>query len=303
MNMRRIGWLFRSPEGVIGTVCVTLILLITVLGNLVAPMNPSQTDLDAVLGAPSAAHWFGTDETGRDVLSRVLVGASYTVPTALAVVLFALVFGSMVGTIAGYVGGTTSNVIMRITDLFLSYPSLLLAIAVTAALGQGLVQAAVALSVVTWAAYARLAHVQTVSVRNRLFMDAAEIAGTPTWRRVVFHLLPNASAPMLIKATMDVGLCVEWIAALGFVGLGAMPPAPEWGAMIATSRQYALNSWWYVLFPSLALMITVIGFLFLGAAMEERLSGRRSLTRRAIRLLQPAELATALPADRRTVVS
>jgi peptide/nickel transport system permease protein len=108
---------------------------------------------------------------------------------------------------------------------------------------------------------------------------------------------------MLIKATMDVGLCVEWIAALGFVGLGAMPPAPEWGAMIATSRQYALNSWWYVLFPSLALMITVIGFLFLGAAMEERLSGRRSLTRRAIRLLQPAELATALPADRRTVVS
>lgn len=299
--MRRIGWIFRTPEGVIGSVCVGIILLVTIFGQLLAPYSASATNLDEVLVAPGAAHWFGTDETGRDVLSRVLVGAGYTVPTAVVVVLFSLVFGSLVGTIAGYVGGATSNVIMRITDMFLSYPSLLLAIAVSASLGQGLVQAAIALSVVAWAAYARLAHVQTVAVRNRLFMDAADIANTPTWRRVLFHLLPNAAAPMLIKATMDIALCVEWLASLGFIGLGAMPPTPEWGAMIAVSRQYALTGWWYVLFPSIALLITVIGFLFLGAAFEERFSGRRSLSRKTIRTLQPMELFDQHPRpDRRS---
>jgi peptide/nickel transport system permease protein len=288
MIARRIGWLFRTPQGTIGVVLVGVIVLVAVFGSILAPYPPSKTDLDALLSAPSPTHWFGTDETGRDILSRVLIGADYTLPTAVLVVAFSLVFGSLVGTIAGYIGGTTSNVLMRITDLFLSYPSLLLAIAVSAALGQGLAQAGVALGVVTWAAYARLAHVQTVTVRHRLFMEAADVAGTPTWRRLLFHLLPNAAAPMLIKATMDVALCVEWIASLGFIGLGARPPAPEWGAMIATSRQYALTSWWYVLFPTVALLITVIGFLLLGAAFEERLGGRRSLSRRTIRLLRPA---------------
>jgi peptide/nickel transport system permease protein len=285
--MRRITWLFRTPQGVIGVIFVGIIVLVAVFGRVLAPESPSHTDLNALLSAPSNAHWFGTDDTGRDILSRVLIGADYTLPTAVLVVAFSLVFGSLVGTIAGYVGGVTSNVLMRITDLFLSYPSLLLAIAVSASLGQGLVQAGVALAVVTWAAYARLAHVQTVTVRHRLYMDAADIAGTPTWRKVLFHLLPNACAPMLIKATMDVALCVEWIASLGFIGLGAKQPAPEWGAMIADSRQYALTSWWYVLFPSIALLVTVVGFLLLGAAFEERLSGRRSLSRKAIRLLQP----------------
>jgi peptide/nickel transport system permease protein len=286
--MRPVSWLFRTPQGTIGVTFVGIIVLVAVFGRLLAPDSPSHTDLNALLSAPSAAHWFGTDDTGRDILSRVLIGADYTLPTAVLVVAFSLIFGSLVGTIAGYIGGVTSNVLMRVTDLFLSYPSLLLAIAVSASLGQGLPQAGVALAVVTWAAYARLAHVQTVTVRHRLYMDAADIAGTPAWRKVLFHLLPNASAPMLIKATMDVALCVEWIASLGFIGLGAKQPAPEWGAMIADSRQYALTSWWYVLFPSVALLVTVIGFLLLGAAFEERLSGRQSLSRKAIRLLQPA---------------
>lgn len=293
----RIAWLFDSAEGKLGVVLVGIVLVVVIFGRLIAPYGPDITNLNAALQAPSFAHWFGTDETGRDILSRVLVGASYTVPTAMAVVLFGLLFGSLVGTIAGYFGGWVGNVLMRVTDLFLSYPALLLAIAVSAALGQGLVQAAIALSVVVWAGYARLAHVQTVTIKNRLYMDAATVAGTSTWRKVLLHLLPNSSAPLLIKATIDVAFSVEWIASLGFIGLGARQPAPEWGAMIATSRQFALTSWWYVLFPSVALLITVLGFVLLGSALEDQLSGRRTLSRRALRQLKIPDDITSLETD------
>jgi peptide/nickel transport system permease protein len=293
---QKAGWLFRSAQGTIGVVFVGLIVLVAVFAHLLAPYSPDQIDLNALLAAPGAGHWFGTDETGRDILSRVLIGTDYTLPTAVAVVAFSLVGGSLIGVLAGYLGGVTANVIMRVTDLFLSYPSLLLAIAVAAALGQGLLQAGIALAVVTWAAYARLAYVQTVSVRHRLYMDAAEVAGTSLRRKLLRHILPNAAAPLLIKASMDVALCVEWIASLGFIGLGARQPAPEWGAMLATSREYALSSWWYVVFPSIALFMTVTGFLLLGSAFEERLSGRHSLSRRTIRALTPVppEMAAVL---------
>lgn len=293
---QKVGWLFRSAQGTIGVVFVGLVVLVAIFAHLLAPYSPDQIDLNALLAAPGAGHWFGTDETGRDILSRVLIGTDYTLPTAVAVVAFSLVVGSLIGVLAGYLGGVTGNAIMRVTDLFLSYPSLLLAIAVAAALGQGLLQAGIALAVVTWAAYARLAYVQTVSVRHRLYMDAAEVAGTSLRRKLLRHILPNASAPLLIKASMDVALCVEWIASLGFIGLGARQPAPEWGAMLATSREYALSSWWYVVFPSAALFITVTGFLLLGGAFEERLSGRHSLSRRTIRALAPVppEMAAVL---------
>lgn len=296
MTARRLRehWVFHSFEGTVGSVLVTVVLFVTVFGRLLAPDDSSAIDLHGVLQSPSGSHLLGTDDVGRDILSRVLVGASYTVPTAVAVVAVALLIGVAVGVTAGYVGGWVGNVLMRITDLFLSYPSMLLAIAVAAAIGQGLWQAGVALSVVVWAAYARLSQVQTAAVRDALFMDAAQLSGTSNLHKVVRHVLPNAIGPVLVKATMDVALCVEWIAGLGFVGLGAQPPAPEWGAMISTSRGFVLSAWWYVLFPCLALLVVVLGFNLLGTALDTRFYGRRSLSRAALRRLDSA--SAELPA-------
>jgi peptide/nickel transport system permease protein len=298
-------WLFHSFEGIVGSIFVTLVLFATVFGRLLAPQGPADVDLHAVLQAPSGAHLFGTDDTGRDVLSRVLAGASYTIPTAIGVVVASMVIGIVVGVAAGYLGGWLGNALMRLTDLFLSYPSMLLAIAVVSALGAGLWQAAIALTAVVWAAYARLAQVQTAAIRDALFMDAAKMSGTSGFHKVFRHVLPNAVGPVVVKATMDVALCVEWIAGLGFVGLGAQEPAPEWGVMIATSRGFVLNAWWYVLFPCLALLVVVLGFNLLGTALDNRFYGRASLSRSALRRMRelgagrvpPAELPAAMQVD------
>jgi peptide/nickel transport system permease protein len=259
-----------------GAALCLIALGVAAFGRLLAPTNPDATNLVAMLKGPSSAHIFGTDELGRDLFSRVLVGASYTVPAALIVVGLAVMIGSIVGVIAGYYGGLLGNVIMRITDLFLSYPSLLLAIAVAAALGPGLSHSVLALLLVLWSGYARLAYVQVVSIRNRLYMDAARMAGTSTSRNLLRHIAPNAIAPVLIKATMDAALAVEWIAGLGFVGLGAQPPTPEWGSMISASTTYVLRAWWYVLFPCLGLLTMTLGFNLFGGALDQWYFGRRT---------------------------
>lgn len=280
-----------SFEGRVGAVLVVLVILMAIFGPFVAPQNPAAIHLGSILAPPSAGHPFGTDEVGRDLLSRVLAGARYTITAAVTVVAASVVIGTLIGGLAGYAGGWLGNALMRLTDLFLSYPSMLLAIAVAASLGPGLPQSCVALIVGAWATYARLAQVQAVAIRNREFVQAAETIGTSRTRIVLRHVVPNAFSPVLVRATMDVAFAVEWIAGLGFVGLGAQPPTPEWGTMIAESEQYALTSWWYVVFPGLALVITVIGFTLLGTALDMQIFGRSqrgsSLSRRALRKLRP----------------
>jgi len=287
-RIRKIGefWLFHTIQGALGLLLVLLALIVAVFGRFAASEESSVTHLGAILQAPSTAHPFGTDDVGRDLLSRVIDGAGYTIPAAIAVVAASVIIGSVVGVVAGYYGGWVNETLMRITDIFLSYPSMLLAIAVAASLGSGLKQTAIALIVVVWAAYARLAQVQTSAVRHRLFMDASEMASSSVTTRLFRHVLPNALPPVFVKATMDVAMCVEWIAALGFVGLGARPPAPEWGTMIAEAREYVLNAWWYVTFPSLALLFVVLGFNYLGGALDTHFFGTtRTLSRKSLRQL------------------
>jgi peptide/nickel transport system permease protein len=246
------------------------VLFLAVFGSDVAPYSQSAINFGAGLTAPSSAHLFGTDELGRDIFSRVLAGAGQTIPASLEVVGIALGFGGLVGLIAGYMGGIVDNVLMRITDMFLGYPAFLLAIAVVSSLGPGLSQAVISLSVVWWAGYARLTRTQVRLVRNLEYVEAARAVGASDARILFRHITPNIVGPLVVKATVDVSLVVESIAAMGFIGLGAQPPSPEWGTMIATSREYALNAWWYPVFPGLALLVTVVGFNMLGDALSRR---------------------------------
>jgi peptide/nickel transport system permease protein len=257
-------------DGALGALIVFVVIFVAIFGSDIAPYSPSAINFTAQLSAPSGAHLFGTDELGRDILSRVLAGAGQTIPASLAVVGIAMTAGGSIGLIAGYVGGKVDNVLMRITDMFLGYPAFLLAIAVVSSLGPGLSQAVISLSILWWAGYARLVRTQVRLVRNLEYVEAARAVGASDTRIVFRHIAPNIVGPMLVKATVDVSLVVESIAALGFIGLGAQPPSPEWGTMIATSRQYALDAWWYPVFPGIALLVTVVGFNLLGDALSRR---------------------------------
>lgn len=277
-TLRRVAAALRTflsdPEGAIGLALCVLVLIVTVLGPALAPYSPSAIDMSARLAPPSLAHPFGTDELGRDLLSRVLAGAQESVPAGLIVVLVAGVLGSTIGLLAGYYGSWIDMVLMRLTDIFVGYPALLLAIAVAAALGAGLEQAIVALATVWWAGYARLARGQAAVVRNALSIDAARSIGASDFRILIWHVLPAVMGPLIVKATLDVALVILSVAGLGFIGLGAQPPSSEWGLMIATSQNFALNSWWYALFPGLALFLVIEAFNLTGDALTNMRSRR-----------------------------
>ncbi len=261
--------LISDPEGAIGAGLGLLVLVVTILGPHLAPYSPSAVDMAARLAPPSLSHPFGTDELGRDLLSRVLAGAQQSVPAGLVVVLWSAIFGTIVGILSGYYGSWIDMVLMRLTDVFVGYPALLLAIAVAAALGAGLEQAVVALSVVWWAGYARLARGQAAAIRSSLSIDAARSIGATDGRILVRHVLPAVIGSVVVKATLDVALVIQSIAGLGFIGLGAQPPSSEWGLMIATAEDFALTSWWYALFPGIALFIVIEAFNLMGDALTK----------------------------------
>ncbi|HEY2669054.1 MAG TPA: ABC transporter permease [Rugosimonospora sp.] len=269
--MRALAHRFRlaiaTPAGGAGFGICLFIGLLAVFGPLLAPHDPDAVQLSQRLAPPSPAHWFGTDDLGRDLFSRVLAGAPRTVLAAGAVVAVSVVVGLLVGVLAGFLGGLVDQVLMRITDIFVGYPALLLAVAITAALGTGLVQATIALAVVWWAGYARLMRGQAAAVRGLPFVEAARTTGASRWAIMTRHVLPNVAGPLLVKATVDLALVVESIAALGFIGLGAQPPTPEWGLMIAQSRQYAIEAWWYPTLPGLSLLLIVVGCNLFGDAL------------------------------------
>lgn len=289
---RRIAPGLRTPEGAVGAALCLLVVALAAFGPLVAPDNPNAIDLRDKLAAPSAAHPFGTDELGRDLLSRVLDGAPRTIVASVLVIAVALVVGVTIGMAAGYFGGFVDELLMRVTDVFLGFPALLFAIAVASALGPGLVQAVIALIVVVWPGYARLVRGQTRSMRHLAYVDAARVSGVPRRRIIASHVFPNICGPVLVKATLDVGLAVEAIAALGFIGVGSQPPAAEWGSMIAQSETFALQAWWYPLFPGLALALVVFGANMLGDAFARALGGNGARRSRK----SPLGLVTPEPA-------
>ena len=226
------------------------------------------------LEAPSLSHLFGTDELGRDIFSRVVYGTTISVRTALLAVGLALLIGVPLGAIAGASNRWVDESIMRITDVFLSFPSLLLAIAIAAFLGPSLRNAMFAIAVSWWPWYTRLIRGQAVSIRERQFVRAARAMGTSR-RRIIFrHILPNTIAPVIVQASMDLGNVILTVAALSFLGLGAQPPTAEWGLMINTSRTYFLEAWWYALFPGVAILITTLAFNLIGDGLREILDPR-----------------------------
>jgi peptide/nickel transport system permease protein len=242
-----------------------------------APHDPNRLDFARALAPPSPANWLGTDEAGRDVLSRTLHGGRESLAAALSVIAAALGLGILVGATAGWIGGTLDDALMRVTDLFFAFPPLVLAMAITAALGPSLRNAVIAAIVVWWPTYARLVRAEVLRVRHETFVEAAGALGAGDLRLLARHVLPQTWGVLNARATVDVGYTVLFIATLGFVGLGSRPPTAEWGAMIASARVYFLNSWWTMTFPGLALFVTVICLSLLGDAINDvmGLRGRR----------------------------
>jgi peptide/nickel transport system permease protein len=226
-------------------------------------------NIGLALRPPSAVHWFGTDEAGRDILSRVLHGGRESIAAALAVIAAALAIGVVVGALAGWCRGTVDELLMRATDLFFAFPPLVLAMAITAALGPSLTNAVVAAIVVWWPTYARLVRAEVLRVRENLYVEAGRALGLSDGRLMLRHVLPQTWGVLNARATVDVGYTILFIATLGFVGLGSKPPTAEWGAMIAGARTYFLDSWWTMTFPGLALFVTVICLSLLGDAIND----------------------------------
>jgi peptide/nickel transport system permease protein len=226
------------------------------------------------LQPPSAAHWLGTDQLGRDLLSRLVYGARISLVIGLTVVLLAGTLGTLVGIVAGYAGGVTEEGLMRVTDVFLAFPPLILAMAIAGALGPSLTNAIIAIAVVTWAIYARLARGQILSLRKQEFVEAARSVGARPSRILLRHLLPNALAPLLVQASFDMGAAIVSAAGLSFIGFGAQPPTPEWGVMISEGRNFISTEPWLSLFPGIAILLAVGAFNVLGDGLRDALDPR-----------------------------
>jgi peptide/nickel transport system permease protein len=263
----------RNRALVIGTLIVGAWLTAAAGAPLVAPQSPVDVDVMNRLQPPSLAHLFGTDEAGRDNFSRIIYGARITIPAALGVITIATVVGCAVGAVAGYTGGRVDEILMRVVDVVLAFPSILLAMAITAALGLGLRHAMLAMMLVWWPEFARLMRGQVLTTAANDYVASARALGAPAWRVLGTHVIPNAFPPVVVKATLDIGNAIILTAALSFIGLGAVPPEPEWGAMIAAGRA-KFEYWWAATFPGLAILSVVLGFNFLGDGLQDRLNPR-----------------------------
>lgn len=273
--MRAYLYILRKNQlTVIGCIIVLIVILSAILAPVLAPYDPIAINIPSRLQAPGMQHWFGTDELGRDIFSRVLYGCRLSLQTGLSIVLLAAVTGTAIGSTVGYLGGKTDQLVMTVMDMLLSFPSLVLAMALAAALGPSLFNAMLAVAVVKIPVYVRLVRGQVLSLRERQYVKATRTFGaSPAWI-ITRHLVPNCLAPVLVQLTLGIGEAILTASSLSFIGLGAQPPAPEWGAMISTARTYILDQWWYATFPGLAIFFTVVGFNLLGDGIRDILDPR-----------------------------
>ncbi len=266
----------RKPLAIAGLAILLAWLAVGILAPYLPIQDPNFQDLSQKLEAPSWAHPLGTDDLGRDMISRIIWGARVSVPAGMLVIALTGVVGCLVGAIAGYTGGLLDNVIMRTADAILSFPSIILAIAITAARGgPGLSNALLAVAIVLWPEYARLMRGQVLAIRANEFVTAAESIGANRSRILFRHILPSTDAPIIVKATLDVGAAIVLTAGLSFIGLGAVPPTPEWGAMIKQGADKGLQYWWYAAAPGLSIMSVVMGLNFFGDGLRDALDPRR----------------------------
>ncbi|WP_315928826.1 nickel transporter permease [Mesorhizobium sp. SP-1A] len=259
----------------VGLFIIVALLLVAAFADQLAPYSPVVGDLkSARLLPPSAQHWFGTDDLGRDIYSRIIYGSRLTLFVVVLVAIIAAPIGLVVGTVAGYAGGWTDAVLMRITDIFLAFPKLILALAFVAALGPGIENAVLAIAITSWPPYARIARAETLTVRNSDYIKAVELMGASSFRIVLRHIMPMCISSLIVRVTLDMAGIILTAAGLGFVGLGAQPPLPEWGAMIASGRRFILDQWWVAGAPGFAILIVSLGFNLLGDGLRDALDPR-----------------------------
>ncbi len=268
-RFRGLKRVFRNVGATTGIALLLLIVLFAVFADVISPYSPTHQILASAFAPPSPSHWFGTDDIGRDVFSRVAAGSRITLEVAALVLGVATLTGGLLGSIAGYYGGIVDDIIMRLADLFFAFPHFLLAMAIVAALGPGLEHAMLAVAIAYWPRYARLLRGCILAVKNNVYVDAARSLGCRDRRIIVKHILPNAAAPVIVQASMDAGIAILTTAGLSFIGLGAVPPSPEWGAMIAGGRGFITSAWWIPTFPGFFISVTVAGFMFLGDGLRD----------------------------------
>jgi peptide/nickel transport system permease protein len=262
--------LMRNPLAAVGLLIVILLVLTAIFAPLIAAgHDPLAADLPARLMPPSAENWMGTDELGRDIWARVVFGARITLVIVTLVAVIAAPVGLLVGAAAGYAGGWTDRILMGITDIFLSMPKLILALALVAALGPGIENAIIAIAITSWPSYARIARAETLTFKNSEFIAATRLQGASTIRIIISHILPLCFSSMMIRVTLDMAGIILTAAGLGFIGLGAQPPLPEWGAMIARGRAFILDQWWVATMPGFAIILVSLGFCFLGDGLRD----------------------------------
>lgn len=278
--MRGLTWrkvrrqLFRNPLTLTGGAIIFALILTAFIAPYIAPHDPFATNPMQKLLPPSTKHLMGTDGLGRDVLSRVLFGARISVWIAFLILLIAGTIGTIVGLVAGYLGGFWDNLLMRITDIFMAFPQLILAMAVAAALGPSLTNVVLAISFGAWTVFARLARSRAIAVREEDYVEAAKAAGAGSLRILFVHVLPMVLSPVIIQGTLSMGGIILTAAGLGFLGFGAQPPTPEWGLMVSDGRSFMPHAWWVSTFPGLAILVTVLGFNLLGDGIRDILDPR-----------------------------
>jgi peptide/nickel transport system permease protein len=269
-----------NPLLAAGAVTAAAIIVVAVAAPLLAPFPgdaSTATHPFLVLRPPSARHLFGTDQVGRDVLSRVLFGARISPLIALLVLLIACVIGIPLGVAAGYFGGWVDEVIMRVTDIFLAFPSLLLALALAAVLPASLTSLTIAIAATWWPWYTRLIRGQAASVAGRAYIDSCRVLGIRPWRIILRHVLPNSVTPLIVQVSLDVGGVILTASALSFLGLGAQDPTPDWGLMVAEGQNYFTTDWWVVTFPGIAILVTAFTFNLIGDGLRDLMDPKRSL--------------------------
>ncbi|MDD9333432.1 MAG: ABC transporter permease, partial [Bartonella sp.] len=250
------------------------IILCAIFAPWIATHDIVSNDLAHRLLPPSSSHYLGTDELGRDIFSRLIFGMRITLYIVFLTTIIVAPIGLIVGTTAGYIGGWVDTILMRIVDIFLAFPSLILALAFSAALGPGIANAAIAISIAAWPPIARLARAETLTIRLSDYVSAVRLQGASSWRIILFHIAPMCIPSVIVRLTLNMSAIILTAAGLGFLGLGAQPPSPEWGAMLSTGREFMMTSWWLAAVPGCAILLTSLGFNLLGDGLRDILDPR-----------------------------
>lgn len=264
----------KNPLSLAGLALILALIVSAIVAPYMAPYDPLETRPRERLSPPSPAHPLGTDQLGRDILSRVLYGAQISLRIAGIVALIAGIGGTVIGLLCGYFGGLLDDILMRITDIFMAFPQLILAMAISSALGPSLENAIIAISLTEWTVFARLARSRALAIREETYIEAARALGAGRTRILLRHILPLSLSPIVVQVSLEMGTIIRTAASLGFLGLGAQPPTPEWGVMVTAGRNYLPAQWWVSTFPGLAIFLAVLGFNLLGDGVRDILDPR-----------------------------